>query len=211
MREFARCAAVAILLAATASSQAGAVTPSSIPVHGLTLDGMTIGVLTELAEKYHVVIGIYGTFIGTDSLWLHLSFADGTLGEVLDAIVKADPRFEWKQADDGAVHFVSRDAPLSLLDTTVHSFDVKSPGRHSIWDDMRRVPEVARWLQGHGCVMGEIIIIVGRPPKRWGRFAVHAGDVPLSAVFDEIALKSGTYRWAAIQDTANPCRINTWF
>jgi hypothetical protein len=141
-----------------------------------------------------------------------LSFTDGTLTEVFDAIVKSDPRFEWRQADDGAIHFVSRDAPLSLLDTTVHSFDLESPARLHISGNLAQIPEVARWLQGHSCVMEEIIAgVLPQESNERRKFAVHAGGVPLSAVFDEIALKSGKYAWTAIQYSAKPCRINSSF
>jgi hypothetical protein len=46
------------------------------------------------------------------------------------------------------------------------------------------------------------------PPRNWGEFAVHARDVPFSAVLDEIAAKSGTYSWFAIQHRAGPCMID---
>jgi hypothetical protein len=194
---------VALVLATIAGAQNGVVTPSSIPVHDLTISSLTFNALQTLAQKYHVVIGTYGAFIGSDN-HINISIKDGTLDDAFDAIVKADPRYEWKQTKSGAIHFIFRDSPLSLLDVTVHSFDDDNPARVQTGERLAKLPEVAGWLEAHRCLMGEMITDHG--PK-WGKFVVHAKDVPLSAVLDEIYAKSGTYIWSVIQYSADPCRI----
>jgi hypothetical protein len=166
-----------------------------------------------LAKKYHVVIGLYGTHIGHGSQPIEVSIKDGTLGEALDAIVREYPQVEWAQANNGAIHFTFRDSPISLFDVAVHSFDAESPGRTETSGRLVRAPEVARWLQDHGCTISEMIVVVGQmhPPGEWGDFAVHARDAPVAAVFDEIAAKSGMYYWSAIKYNAQPCMINVGF
>ena len=116
-------------------------------MHDLTITSHMIDVLATVAQKYHVVIGLYGTFIGDDSHDIAISFKDGTLGEVFDAIVRADPRLEWKQANNGAIDFLFLDTPLSLFDIKVHSFDVEDPQRAQIADSLAQIPEIAGWLR----------------------------------------------------------------
>jgi len=199
-------ASVVLTLVATASSEAAPAEPTSIPVHNLTINSLTTDALNTLAERYHVVIGVSGTFTGTDSLWIHVTLKDGTLGEVFDAIVRADPRFKWKTATNGAVHFV-REAPLPLLDIAVHSFDAEDFRRRDVSSTLPQIPEVAGWLKDHRCIMTEILS-GSSLPEEWRRFAVHAKGTPFSAVLDEIAAKSGTYFWAVVQHTTDGCVIH---
>jgi len=200
-------AAAAVFTTATAaSSQTDPMMLSSIPVHDLSLDGGTRDVLAALAEKYHVVIGVYGTSIGAESNAVHLLFKSGTLGEVFEAIVRADPRLEWKQAGNGAFHFVYRGALLPLFGITVHSIDLEQPTKAEASGRLSQIPEVAGWLRDHGCAMDEWI--AGRRAAEWGKFIVHSRDSALPALFDEIAAKSGTYFWSAIQYSAAPCAIS---
>ena len=185
--------AVALALVAAASSQAGPVRPSTIPVHDLRMRANVYSALDALAEKYHVVIGVYGIHIGPGGHFVEISLKDGTLGQAFDAVVSAYPQFQWKETDSGAVHFTFRDAPLPLLDVTVHMFDVENLGRMETTGLLTQAPEVAAWLRDHRCSMDELV--AGHIPEEWGKFAVHAKEAPLSAVFDEIAAKSGAYHW----------------
>ena len=132
---------------------------------------------------------------------------DGTLGEVFDAIVRAEPRFlQWRTSANGAIHFIE-DGPLPLLDITVHSFEVEDLRRRDLWSTLPQIPEVSGWLKEHGCIINQIY--AGSMPQEWGKFAVHANDIILSAVLDDIAAKSGTYFWAVdrIQGSTGKCMI----
>jgi hypothetical protein len=214
-------AAGMLILVSEASSQINPLPPASVRVHDMTLNLRTVDALVSLARKYHVVIGMYGTLIGTEDQNIDISVQEGTLADVFDAIVKADSKLEWKQgakgasklewqqASNGAIHFVTPDIPLGLLAVVVHSYDADNPGRLLTPDLLAQIPEVSRWLRSHGCRMGELVL--GRGPKEWGRFAVHAKDTPFSAVLDEIAAKSGTYFWSVIQHRTEPCLIQIEF
>jgi hypothetical protein len=201
-----RCSALALTLAAVASAQTGQTPPSSIPVHDLSVRSDVFDALHTLAEKYHVVIGVYGIHTMPEACWAEISLKDGTLGEVFNAIVARYPLLEWKETASGAVHFTFRGSPLSLLDVPIRSFDAENPRRMETSGRVIQAPEVAKWLQDHKCTAGELF--VGYRPDEWTSFAVHAKNVPFSAVLDEIAAKSGTYVWSAIQWREDPCAIN---
>jgi len=192
-----------LALAAAASPQAPTSNPASIPVHNLEIHHFAEDALAVLAERYHVVIGVYGTRNApereTDAVEsIHLSFKDGTLGDVFDAIVRADPRLlQWRTSANGSVHFVEY-GPLPLVDITVHSFEAEGLRRMEAVSTLSKIAEVSVWFRDHGCAPNEQFI--GRLPPEWAKFAVHAKDVPLSAVLDDIAAKSGTYYWAIQRD-----------
>jgi hypothetical protein len=200
------------ILVTNLSAQANVVTASAIPVHNHTQKGKgdTWSVLQALAEKYHVVIGVYGDVTKEreeDTPTFDISIEDGTLGDVFDAITKADPRFEWHQNANGAVHFLTHGTPNPLADVTVHSFDDKNFQEEEIADHLFLLPEIQDWLHDHKCVRYHEIIN-GGPPRSWKQFSVHARDLPLSSILEEIAAKSHTYYWFAAQFSTKPCKVD---
>jgi len=192
-------------LAARASEGVNTKTPSSIRIHNCTAQGRTAAkVLSDLAQDYHIVIGIYGA--GPASLVersepVDFEVKNGTLADVFDAIAKAH-KLRWHQEANGAVHFVFDDAPLPLMDVRVHAFDYDNPQWPAITDHLRGVPEVYNWLQERKCALpGPKILLGGKPPKQWKRFAIHARDITVAAILDQIASDSRTYFWHAAQVT----------
>lgn len=182
-------------------------TTSSVLVHDFAEKSYTLEVVHSLAAKYHVVIGAYGTILGTDNKTIEISIENGTLGDALDAITKADPQFEWHRNSNGAIHFVSRSAPLPLMDVVVPSFEVDNPQGPEILDRLQSVPAVRIWFQKHKCSMNNSIMNAGGEPTPWGNFSVQARDLPVSSILDEIAAKSRSYYWSFIQYGPGPCGI----
>jgi len=43
---------------------------------------------------------------------VEFSLKDGTLGDAFNAVVKADPRLEWRSSANGAIHFTFRILPF---------------------------------------------------------------------------------------------------
>jgi hypothetical protein len=201
------------------SAQVNVATPSSIRVHHFVVRGKTPPkILGDLAKKYRLVIGVDGSgdfrFVEMP-VAIDVKIKDGTLADVFDAIADSkrhsvstyqtigsvtDQQFEWHQDSNGAVHFVLRGAPFSLMDAPVHSFDYENPQWPEITDRLRVVPEIDSWLQAHKCSMpGETIFLAGQLPSPWGQFSVHVRDVPLASILDQVAAESHTYFWHAVQ------------
>jgi hypothetical protein len=204
------------------SAQVKVATPSSIRVHHFVEKEGKVAtkILSDLAEKYRLVIGVYGS--GNYRLvempkGIDVEIKDGTLADVFDAIADihrhsvsthqtigsmTDQQFEWHQDTNGGVHFALQGAPFSLMDVTVHSFDYENPQWPEITDRLRSIPEVSDWLRDHKCSLPpEEIYIAGQPPKPWRKFSVHARNLPLSSILDQIAAESNTYYWHAAQLT----------
>jgi hypothetical protein len=181
--------------------------PSSIAVDDFTARSYTLEVVYRLAAKYHVVIGVYGTIVSADNKEIDISIKHGTVGDALDAITKADPRFEWHESSNGAVHFVPRGGPLSLMDVRVRSFEIYNPQSSEILGRLNKVPEIHSWWLGRKCSPDYSVMGAGGEPAPWGQFAVHASNVAVSSILDEIAAKSHSYYWSFIQYGTKPCSI----
>jgi hypothetical protein len=196
------------LLITNLSAQANLATPSAISVHHFATRAQTLPrILNRLAKKYHLVIGVYGN-VAAHPMPIEVKMKNGTLADVFDAIIRADQRFEWQQGSNGAVHFVVRDAPLSLMDVTVHSFDYENPIWPEITDRLRTIPEINGWLQAHKCsIADETIFLRGKPPRRWRKFSLHAKDLPVLTILDQIAAESRTYFWHSNQIMSEPCAV----
>jgi hypothetical protein len=139
-------------------------TPSSIWVHDFAEKSYTLEVVHSLAVKYHVVIGAYGTILSANNEQIAISIKNGTLGDVLDAITRADPQFEWHPSSNGAIHFMSRSATPSLMDVMVRSFETENPEGSDILDRLQSVPEVRSWYQKRRCTVNHSIMTLGGEP-----------------------------------------------
>jgi hypothetical protein len=195
----------AILTLYNANAQVN-VAASRVPLQNLTMDDRTMNILAALAEKYHVVIRVSGTLVGSDSGRISISVKRGTLADILNAIVSQDQRFEWHQADDGSLQISTRESPPAVLGVLIPSFDAERLGRMEAVPLLTQVPAIREWLGVHHCSMDEMI--VGHPPKDWDQFSIHVSDRSLAAVLDEIAARSRTYFWMAMQYSREPCEIN---
>ena len=95
------------------SAQVGPAISTSTPVNDFAATSYTMDVVHRLAAEYHIVIGAYGTMLGVENQTIDISIKNGTLGETLDAITKADPRFEWHPSGTSTIHLVTRSSPLT--------------------------------------------------------------------------------------------------
>jgi hypothetical protein len=168
---------------------------------------MTVDVFAAIAKKYHVVIGMSGVSIGPDSLHIDVRLRDGTLRDLLDTVVREDPRFGWEMRSDGSVA-VTLGATLTLPDVVVGSFDLAKVSRYEIAASIDQIPEAATWLQGSQCVLEQLIVIAGRPERETIFPEVHTHNSPVWASLNDYARKSGKYFWSLVQYTDQPCRIN---
>ena len=191
-----------LVIPQASNARVNATPPSSVHVRKFTATGRTpMSLLSDIARKYHLIIGLYGT--GKYSDWeapktIDVDVKDGTLADVFDVISRAGG-FEWRRNSSGAVHFKMHGTTLTLMEVMVRSFDDENPQWPEIRNRLRTVPEVASWLQDHKCpVPNEEIYIAGHPPT-WRKFSIHVRDLPMSSMLDQIAAQSGTYYWRAAE------------
>lgn len=181
---------------------------SSFPVRDFSLRGRLFSVLDQIAEKYHIVIGVYGNFAGYSEPAIDISVKAGTLKDVFNAIANTDPQLKWHETNDGAIHFVTWRKPLSLMTVMVTSFDANDQEVADIDTLINHIPAVHSWLLAHKCPTKTSVLNTGASPKEsW--ISVHVRKVPLYTVYDEIAAKSHAYSWSVMEMGAQSCAIYT--
>jgi hypothetical protein len=85
------------VLAVSAFSEVGAAPASSVEVQEFVQTDRTINILHAVANRYHVVIGVSGTIVGSDKQAINVSIKKGKLGDVFDTIQSQDLRFVWNE------------------------------------------------------------------------------------------------------------------
>ncbi|MGD0134727.1 MAG: hypothetical protein ABSE57_21980 [Bryobacteraceae bacterium] len=140
---------------------------------------------------------------------VNISLKHGTLNQVFDAIVAADPSYRWTATPSGSVHFLAGN-PLPLVNVRVRRFDGKNPSRFDE-GSVDQIPEVSAWLKKNHCIMPHMEIVLGQRPEEWQPFEVHTQGVPLSAILDQLALKSGGYFWSLVQYERQACEMDVQF
>jgi len=176
------------------------------PVTDVDYSDRTTNILKALAQKYHVVIGASGILTGADNEIVRISIAKGSLKDVFQQLVEKDPRFEWHQTQDGSIDFRLRGKPLPLVDVNIGVFDIDNPQRSDFPNFLVQATEIKAWQSDHHCLIQELII--GRIPANWGHFSLHIRNQPFGTAMNQIASKSGSYFWSAIQYESDPCSIN---
>jgi hypothetical protein len=91
---------------------------STMVAHFSQEEQSTLATLQNLARQTHRVMGVSGMWIGSDDKQITVKEQNASLGEVLDDICRADPRFSWTRASDGSIQIRLRSEHLGLLDVT---------------------------------------------------------------------------------------------
>ena len=170
---------------------------------------MTVATFKDLATQTHTVMGVSGTWIGSDDKLIAIHEQNAPIGKVLDDICYADPRFSWAQGSDGSIQIRLGREYLSLLDVVVSSVDGKAITSENLVSAVIMMPAVRSWAARNKCNVEHVIAIMGEPKKSFENTISILGDgQPLWRVLDRIAEKSGSYLWDMIKFSNEPCSIN---
>jgi hypothetical protein len=85
--------------------------------------GDMAALLALLADQYDVVIGVEADPKKPKSE-VTLDLRDVTFHDILDGIVQSEPRYQWREID-GCIEVLPVKHDISLMDTTISSFQVK--------------------------------------------------------------------------------------
>lgn len=200
-----RIALTVVMLAAASMAQVNTPASAIRMPHISFVSTRAMNVFAAIAHEYRVVIGVYGVLLGADNRTVNGN--NVTLAQVLDDIVAQDPRLEWSQENDGAIHVRVKGIPLSLMAVTIQAADAEGRPILEVAEVIGQFPEVHQWLQTHNCLMDQMTAVVGKVPDQHS-FSLHLKNKPVWAVLDRIALRSETYFWSAIEYSRSPCAIS---
>ncbi len=96
--------------------------------------------LATLADDYENTIG-FEADPDTPKPRISIKLRDVTFPQILDGIVKAEPKYRWRE-NDGNIEVVPLNAGSSLLDTPIQRFQVKDINRATAVYNLLVLPEV---------------------------------------------------------------------
>lgn len=97
-------------------------------------------VLASLADDYDHTIG-FEVDPDTPEPKITIKLRDVTFPQILDGIVKADPKYRWRE-NDGCIEVFPLNASSSLLDTPIQRFQAKNINRAAAVYNLLVLPEV---------------------------------------------------------------------
>lgn len=168
-------------------------------VHGLAATDEPIDqILGGLAKDFNVPIGLekVASAISCSSadVKISLKIEGGTVRDVLDAVVQADPRYRWEEAG-GVINVLPKEEKSLVLETPVSSFQIDE----ATWTDTRQVirelPEIKSKLKENGLTERSAILVTGSGDNNLPRFSFKLRNTTLRGILNEILKVKGYSFW----------------
>ena len=194
-----RPAAVLLLLLATSGAPAPHVrgqqvsgpAPRRQVLGAIVYDGDLASLLQHLAEEFGVTIGFEADHRQPRPR-VKFELRDAALRDVLDAIVRAQPAYGWRQ-DGGFIDLYPVKGGSPLLDTVIGSFQVSAANWAEASDALLRLTEVQSSMSSLRLGRREA---ERRAAGRGGdAFSLYVENVPVRRALHEIAKSSGSHLW----------------
>jgi hypothetical protein len=184
----------------------------SVPtVHDVQIPNLlVIEALQEVAATYQTVIGFQDSEPPPYNKHINITLTHATLAQTMDAIVRADARYAWRQEPSGSVRVFSQNARFTLPGVVVSSLKIEQLGRQQIADVLNSNPDVVRWGHEESCPVDRGMAVSGRVPVDTVKVSFANDGKTLSENLDEIVQKLGTYYWVvrqAVEDSGCVARV----
>lgn len=160
------------------------------PLRVIVYDGQLSALLATFAEQYHVVIGFESDVQSPERI--KFEARDVTFHQTLDAMVIAEPRYQWREID-GSIEFYPTVRINPVLDTAIQKFEVKDSRFAEAVDSLINLPEVESSLAAMALTRNESS---NRPRGVGNAFSLRLEQVTVRQALHEIAKRSGTYFWS---------------
>jgi hypothetical protein len=198
----ARIVLVFFLSSAIASAQQPGTLLSSKPIASFDETANTISdLLARLAYAYQVPIGVEVVERSTGSakeLSIRIPVKSGTVRDVLEATVKAQPSYTWQEVD-GVINVVPRQHVDSVLDVVIAKFEIKELGKYEALRKLTSTPEVQSWLARTGLRERSLTggVLSTSPATSDGAkwISLNMTNTNVRTILNQIMKTSGAYEW----------------
>lgn len=158
--------------------------------------------LERFAQAYNVPIGFEAIPLMNDaqvSNKIRIQIDKGTVGDVLNAIVQADPRYEWEETDD-FINIFPKVGRNPALDIVIRDFRVDEINKMDAGRALTYIPEVKAKLGEMGLTRNDIISTpTNEPYYSLPKFSLSLHGVTVRTILNEITKKGGGIYWAFYQ------------
>lgn len=155
-------------------------------------------ILGRLAKSYNVPIGLEKiapkVAVSSEERRISVKIEKGTVQDVLDAVIRADPRYQWKEVA-GVINVLPRKARNPILEIPVRSFQISNAN----WMDVRQAIQMTAEIKGGFERMGlkerSAITVVGSGNNNLPKFSLDLRDTTLRGILNEILKVKGYGFW----------------
>ena len=149
-------------------------------------------VLERVAKSRKAPIGFEA--IPQESHKINVIVERGTVRNVLDQIVQADSRYEWKEAD-GVINVAPRQNKSPILETVVGSFSVAQVNRVDAISAIFELPEVKTKVAEMDVKRRDFGSLPAKPYYSLPRFSLKLRNVTVRTFLNEIMKASADNYW----------------
>jgi hypothetical protein len=190
-------AAALIICCASAAVSMGQQTTMPAPaprtLGAIKYDGDMAALLANLAQTFQVPIGLEVDPRQPKSR-VKFELREATLADVLNAIVKAEPRYQWRECD-GGVEVLPVEGGSPLLETIISSFQLGEADEMEAINQLLNSPEVQVSLRALNLSHSDS---VRAPAGRNGKkFSVSLEGVTMRQALHRIVTEGGGLFWVS--------------
>lgn len=153
--------------------------------------------INDLMQKYRVPAGIDLETL-SDRRPISVTVPQGTVADVLNAIVAQEPGFKWAE-EDGAVNIGPQQNDNSVLNVHIAHFYIRRANLYEIKPAIVSLPEVKKWLEDNQLTQEretESVIGAVSPGKPFKPLiSLDLQDATLRAVMNRIITSPGYGSW----------------
>lgn len=154
-------------------------------------------ILDRLAKTYGVLIGVEAiaeTRLKKTEQMITIKVAEGTVRDVLNRVVKADPRYTWMDRDN-IVNVFPKDKRNPLLETMIRDFKVNRVNREEALELLEQLPGVKAKLTQGKFRLRDLRSLPGEPISGLRRFSLNLHNVSVRTILNEITKASDGSYW----------------
>jgi hypothetical protein len=154
-------------------------------------------VLQRLANAYQVPVGLEAIQegeAGQANRKIDIRIQLGTVRDVLNAIVHADQRYTWEEAD-GFINVFPQKERDQFLEAVIRDFRLRAVNKEDAITALLQLPEVKNRVNQSGATRREVQILPAAPISTLPRFSLNLHNVTVRQVLNEITKKTGCYYW----------------
>lgn len=157
----------------------------------LALTDMPSTVLRSVSAIARVPIGI--EVIPDSNRTVTINQVRGTVRQILEEIVNAEPRYKWV-VRDGVINLLPRERNESPLDVMIPTFKMRDVNAEDVPAALINLPEIQNWLSSAG-IQGDRGLMYEGPIRNLPVFSITISNYTVKEILNEIIRKGYSTFW----------------
>ena len=155
-------------------------------------------ILGKLSKSYGVPIGLEKiapkAAASSGERRISVKVEKGTVRDILDSVIRADPRYEWKEVA-GVINVLPRRARNPILEVPVSSFKISDVNWMDVRQALQTTAEIKGGLERMGLRERSVTTILGSGNNDLPKFSLDMRDTTLRGILNEILKVKGYSFW----------------